>query len=117
MVTAVILLWCVLAGWSSGKKTAQSEAVLANAAALKQSLDYFYLDQDRFPSALEFTDQDRKIMLSYLSYFPIAEFPAKNCPQSYVYKNTGTKSFQLKYCLPKAINGYQSGWNQVTGSR
>ncbi len=108
---AVILLLFIFWGWSSGKYLAQSENVIANATNITGALDYFYQDQDRYPSALEF--QDRNIMMNYLNISPPFNFTSKNCEQSYLYKRIKPSEYLLGYCLPKGIGGQSSGWNQV----
>jgi hypothetical protein len=102
------VIWAVLAGISAGK----SSTVLKNAAALDQGLAYFFADQNRYPTGLEF--QNRNLMLNYFSTFPPATIAGGKCSQTYQYSNPTAKSFELDFCLPKAVGGFAAGWNKVT---
>ena len=114
LIVAVILLLCIITGWSSGKKYSEAETVYKNTASLNQALNFFYSDQNRFPTALEFAENN--LMLNYLTAFPPIEFISSNCQQSYVYKRNTKDSFQLSFCLPTALLGFNKGWNTIAGS-
>ena len=107
---AVIFLLVILGGISSGKKSAQANLIIQNAQNLSGALYYFYGDQDRFPTVLEFQNKD--IMLNYLSSFPPADFISETCPENYIYKRPSSKSFELFFCLPKGAQEYSTGWNK-----
>lgn len=111
IVAAVILLWAILGGVSSGQALAQAQTTLNNARAFKQSLELFYQDQDRFPTASEFADQN--IMGRYLRNFPAQNFATPLCPQSFSYKRPAPNSFELNFCLPAAVGQFSAGWNQA----
>jgi len=112
LVAAVILLFGVLRGIASGQAQAQSFVLAANAQSLAKGLIYFYSDQERFPSAVEYQD-NRQIMLSYFSDFPPANLPSSECQQSFIYQRPTVNTFQLSFCLPQALNSFSSGWNAV----
>jgi hypothetical protein len=112
LAAAVILLMSVLAGAAAGKRRAQSQAVFANAMAVAQGLHYFYGDQTRFPSAIEFQG-NLNLMLSYFTPFPPADIVSKNCPRSFAYQRPMLQAFKLSYCLPDEWEGLAAGWNEL----
>ncbi len=111
---AVILVWSIGAGWSKGKSMADAGQVLANADRLVTGLDYFYNDQDRYPTALEF---DSGLMHAYFTSFPPHNFTSSQCPESYSYKRNSASQYLLGFCLPVATNGFRQGWNSSTQGR
>lgn len=111
LAVAVVLFWSVSSGISKGKQMAQAQTVVATANSLSAGLQYFYSDQDRFPTALEFSDPS--LMLNYFSSFPPPDFISTACSQSYIYKRISTSNFNLSFCLPVAYGNYNSGWNGI----
>jgi hypothetical protein len=114
LLAAVILLLAVFLGASAGKQLATSETIIQTAQNLSAGAQYFYNDQNRYPTASEFADQNT--MLNYFNVFPPQNFVSKNCSQSFVYKRTDDSNFSLSFCLPGAFGAYQSGWNTISGS-
>jgi type II secretory pathway pseudopilin PulG len=112
LIMVVFLLLSIVLTWNSGKNSAQSRLVLTNASGLQKALDYFYSDQDRFPTAQEFAD--RNIMINYANLFPPVNFVSKSCSQSFVYKRASKNNYSLSFCLPKKEGNLKQGWNQVT---
>jgi len=110
LVATVLLLWVIFSGLTSGKTKAQGETILRNAGAVAEGLDFFYNDQNRFPSNSEFADTG--IMLTYFTKFPPVKLSSKNCPEIYAYKNLSAKSYELDFCLPKEIENFSGGWNK-----
>jgi len=110
---AVVLFLVIAKGLSAGQQIAQAQIVTQTAKNLSVGLQYFYSDQNRFPSAVEFADQNT--MLNYFSVFPPADFSSANCSQSFIYKRLNDSNFQLDFCLPRAEGGYTAGWNVITG--
>lgn len=115
LVVAVILLWSIGAGWSNGRKLAASEQVITNADQLTRGFEYFYNDQDRYPTALEFGSE--AIMSMYFKTFPPAVLAGGSCTESFSYKRNSANEYLLGFCLPAAAGGYQQGWNQLAQSR
>lgn len=115
LAVAVILLWAIAAGWSKGQKLAASEQVIANADQLIKGFEFFYNDQDRYPTAVEFSNQ--AIMSIYFNTFPPKVFAGGPCTESYSYKRNSASEYLLGFCLPTAAGGYQQGWNQLIQSR
>lgn len=108
---AVILLVVMLSGVGSGKREAASLNIVASTQNLQKGLDYFYQDQNHFPTAVEFSDE--AIMLNYFNNFPLSEIPSTVCSQTYIYKNISPNSYQFNFCLPTAQSVYKSGWNSL----
>lgn len=102
------LLWLAI---TNGQRSAQSRQTVKDAVAITKALEYFYQDQDRYPSSDEFTDQN--VMRQYLNNFPPQEFNSTVCPDSFDYVNTFRSDYELRFCLPKGVQGYQTGWNSI----
>lgn len=111
IAVAVILLLAAVWGAVLGKALAQSDTVVQTAKNLATGIEFFYNDQNRFPSAAEF--QNNNLMLNYFSQFPPSNFVSSNCPESFSYKRLELNSYQLNFCLPRAFGGYRAGWNQL----
>lgn len=114
LAVAVILLLAIFWGLAKGKEDAESQAVLAAQANLVKGLQFFYQDQNRYPSALEFVDAPT--MLNYFNSFPPPDFASKNCSQSFSYQRNALDSYSLSFCLPVSSGGFAAGWNAVSGS-
>ncbi len=115
LIMAALLLLSLEVAWNSGKSSAQSKVVLANTKGLQTALDYFYSDQNRFPTAIEFAD--RNTMIRYATLFPPPDFVSKSCSQSFVYKRASKSSYTLNFCLPKSEGGIKAGWSQTISSK
>lgn len=102
------LWWAFVAGVRAGKST----IVLKNTLALQQGVGYFFSDQNRYPTALEFSD--RNIMLDYFSAYPPQSVPGGPCTQSYKYSSANSKAYEIDFCLPRGAQGFPAGWNKVT---
>src|SRR4051812_7858276 len=81
--TAVFLLVSLARGAQTGKAQAQAEVTASNAHSLTAAFQSFYQDQDRFPSAVEFSEPN--IMRNYLSAFPPVEFTSSACASAFIY--------------------------------
>lgn len=108
---AVVLLAAVLMAFLQGIKAGQSKTVLANAATLQEGFQHFYNDQGRYPTALEFSDNN--LMRSYITNFPPQEFASGPCEKSFDYRNPSPRSYELQFCLPKGRSGWPAGWSLV----
>ena len=111
---AAVLLLVIFWGMSAGQKQAQSEIIVQAAQNAAQAFKYFYQDQNRYPTVLEYENQS--IMLNYLSGYPLPQFVSAACTQTFVYKNVSVNSSNFSFCLPVAVKGYQAGWNTINGS-
>ncbi|MDR3643008.1 MAG: hypothetical protein P4L74_05275 [Candidatus Doudnabacteria bacterium] len=111
---AVILLLIIFWAVGKGQKLAQADIIIQTAGQTQKALSYFYQDQNRYPSAVEFADQNT--MLNYLNVFPLPEFASVSCPQTFNYNRTSDTSYTLSFCLPSASGTYKSGWNSLSGN-
>lgn len=112
LLLAVVLFLVIFFGISAGQKQAQASAIYNTAQNVLLALKYFNQDQNRYPTATEF--QDQNIMLSYLNVFPLPEYTNKTCSSNFQYKKNGTTDFQLAVCVPTNVNGLSAGWNIFT---
>lgn len=113
LLVTVVLLLAVFKGYNSGKANAQSRIILNNAINLATALNYFNNDQERFPSAVEFSAEgSRAVMLNYLNSFPPANISGGSCSQSYKYSRDAVGVFKLDFCLPSGVEGFNQGWNR-----
>ena len=115
-IIAIILFVLITLGavWlaiSNGRKSAQSRQIVKDAAAIAVALEYFYEDQNRYPSSDEFLDQN--VMRQYADNFPPQEFLSANCSTAFEYVNTFRSDYDLRFCLPKGVAGYRTGWNSI----
>ena len=110
---AVILFIGLFWGWNTGKIRAQTQTVLANEQALEKALENFYNDQNRYPTAGEFSDPN--ILGVYVQgSYPVADIQTKVCSQSFLYRRISFTTYQLNYCLPNASGNFPAGWNKKT---
>jgi hypothetical protein len=109
---AVVLLLVTFIGIGAGQNKAQSEAIYATTQAFSRGFENFYNDQDRYPTASEFSDE--KIMGNYFIPFPGSLFGSAACATNYTYKRPSLGQFQLFFCLPSGTAGLGSGWNSVS---
>lgn len=111
VLSIIILLLVFWVGVSSGIAKSQAQVTFEQAKQIKQAMDYFYNDNNRYPTDVEFADQN--IMSSYFRNFPAQQFNSSVCPQSFVYKQLSADSYQLNFCLETAVSGFGKGWNGV----
>ena len=111
---AAVLLLAAFSGINKGKQLAEAQTVEQTARNLFSALQFFYHDQERYPTALEF--EDRHIMLNYLNNFSLPVFSSKICSQNFFYKRASLNGFQLSFCLPAPVKSYSAGWNTINGS-
>jgi hypothetical protein len=110
-VVAVVLLLVLFFAFVQGNRAGQSKMVLENTAAIQKGFQYFFNDQGRYPTALEFTDNN--LMRSYITHFPPEEFAAGSCEKSFDYKSSSPRTYELQFCLPKGRAGWPAGWSLV----
>lgn len=111
---AVILISSMYYARSQGSTRAQAEATFHESQELSKALEFFYNDQGRFPSAVEFTESSEKNILKiYTENFPPKQMPSKVCTESFKYERITPKSYKLLVCVPVATNGLLRGWNTL----
>ena len=112
LIAAVVLLWAVAAGSRTGKNQAAAESVAKTAGQLTAGLRNFFSDQERYPTAAEF--QDQNLMLNYFNAFPPAQIAGGNCQTDFSYLRPSPQSFKLQFCLAAPAGTSRAGWNQLT---
>lgn len=108
VIVTVAVLWMAIV---NGQRSAQSRQIVKDVESITQALEYFYQDQGRYPSINEFDDQN--VMRQYLSNFPPQQFVSGICDKSIDYVNTFRSDYELRFCLPKSVKGYRTGWNAI----
>jgi type II secretory pathway pseudopilin PulG len=113
IIIILVILLALLLTWSfsSGKKAAQSRQIIKDSKTILSALEYFYQDQNRYPSINEFNDQN--VMRQYMNNFPPQEFTSEVCAKTFEYQNSFRSDYELRICLPKAKGDYQLGWNAI----
>lgn len=107
LVVGGVVFW----GWSNGSKAAKSKTVVNNVNSIVQGFGYFHDDQNRYPTTGEFDDQN--LMRTYITNYPPQSFVSKTCAETYDYFSADPESYELRFCLSKAVEGYNKGWNVV----
>jgi hypothetical protein len=97
---------------TNGRETAQAYTTLRQVQEMEKAFDYFFQDRDRYPSADEANNP--RLMLTYLNRLPEeAEYSSSKCPQKLSYRPGNLMGYELYFCLPRAVSGYNVGWNKV----
>jgi hypothetical protein len=104
-----VLLGLGFWGWQNGVRAAQSKRIVKDAQVLTEGFKEFYKDQNRYPSTGEF--ENVNLMRPYVTNFPPQEFPTAQCAKTFDYFNSSPQNYELRFCLPKAVGGFESGWN------
>lgn len=92
-------------------RSAKSKRTLKDAQVIAQGFDEFYKDQNRYPSTVEF--EDNNLMRTYITNFPPVEYPTPVCAKTFDYFNPSSNTYELRFCLSKAVGGYNTGWNTI----
>lgn len=99
-------------GFRAGKDLARSDVTLQQIKGVVAGLNYFYADQDRYPTPQEFIAQSA--LGVYVAEVPVWGVASKLCPVPYVYDTFDQRSFRLTYCLPRGFGGQLPGEHMVT---
>jgi hypothetical protein len=106
-----IIFFSIFFAIRNGKKMAQSKILEQNFFEVQKAISNFYSDQDRFPSVFEFSK--KSLMLEYLSGFPSMEFVSDLCKETWVYKTSQGRNFDLSVCAPISYGNLKAGWNKA----
>lgn len=109
---AVVFLLVLLWGVGSGKSKAHSEISLNQTMQIQIALEYFFRDNDMYPSSFEF--KDVKIMGSYFNQFPIGFATTDMCKENFIYNRVKLNQYELSFCLDTQIQDFQKKWNKLT---
>lgn len=108
----ILLLIFIFLGIGSGKRYAQSQAVLANVQELAVLLNYFKQDQGRFPTQVELSDKN--IILTYASVFPIPSLKIPDCNKNFEYVSNEFNNYTLTFCIPSDFGSFKIGQNKFS---
>lgn len=108
VVLLVLLTWW---GWSNGVRSAKSKRIVKDAQVMTQAFKEFHNDQNRYPATTEF--KDNAVMRTYISNFPPQTFTSELCEKSFDYFNANSQTYELRFCLPKAVNSFKKGLNTI----
>lgn len=114
-IVVIILFFVFLAsffGFRAGRDLAKSSATLELAHVTMRGLDYFFSDQDRYPSPLEFGESQS--FGTYVSRVPLPSFISKQCPVTTTYDTFDERAFEFTYCLPRASGDQTAGIHTLT---
>jgi predicted nucleic acid-binding Zn ribbon protein len=111
VILAIVVLVLVFVGISNGKRQAKSALILNWASEETLALEYFYRDNNRFPTADEFARPE--VMGNYFVKAPEGvNIQTEQCPEILKYIRPRTENYELYFCLPRAQDGYNLGLNQ-----
>jgi hypothetical protein len=115
VVLGLVLLSVVLTstfGFRAGRDLAKSYLVVKQVAASMKALDYFYQDQDRYPSSAEF--DDKSALGVYATLVPFPQVTSKDCPGTLAYDTFDERNFTLSYCITRELAGQAKGVHKIT---
>ncbi len=105
----IVLLLLGWWGYSNGVRAAQSKRVVKDAKTMQTAFAEFHKDQNRYPATTEF--DNNTVMRQYISNFPPQTFASGTCPKTFDYFNANSQTYELRFCLSKAVSGFRTGWN------
>ena len=114
ILLAALLLGSVFWGIRQGRANANAQSVYQDSQEIVKGLDYFFNDQNRFPTPQEFLDT--KILFTYFSRLPNNTPDNSFCSENFIYKRLDADSYELNFCLAADLGPYRKGWNQLRGS-
>lgn len=111
----ILFILAIIFGIMSGRWSAKANADYQNVMHLNAALNYYFSDQDRYPSADEFYNQ--KILVpQYLTSMPIVAGTGGVCAgyDQYFYSQSEPARFSLKFCLLKPVASLSKGPHELT---
>lgn len=112
LVVLFFLVLCIWYGYKAGFAIAQTRFISLNTRALQKGLDYFYQDQNRYPTEAEF--KNTELMKRYFVNFPVPNETIASCGPSITYASYRQLSFTLDFCIPRSTGNFIKGKNSVT---
>lgn len=106
----IFLLWGIFSGVTYGK----DKATYKNIEAINDALTYYHSDQDRYPSAAQFSNQI--LVPLYISAIPKPENAAGSCASypEFKYSQTIATDFKIEFCLNQGYAGLSKGLHVLT---
>ena len=113
LVGLLVVVLVSLAGWGwvNGVSAARAKRIVKDARAMAAGFEEFRKDQNRYPATTEF--ENNNLLRPYIVNFPPQNFPTDVCPDTYDYYNAAPQIYELRFCLPKAVSGFNVGWNTL----
>ncbi len=108
----VILLFTLIYANTKGQTKAKTQILFYNLQSIVKALDFFYNDQERYPTFSEF--ESNEIMGWYLSKYPVKDIVSDECLNSFRYVRLEPKKYDLYFCLAEDMEGYNVGWNKYS---
>ncbi len=94
-------------GFFVGRDLARSEFAFKQVDALASGLNFFYQDNDRYPSEQEF--RNLELMNQYFSGLPLSSIVSKKCPKPIAYRTFDRLDYTVEFCLPRLYAGLLAG--------
>ena len=116
-VTAAFILFvlALIFGMFSGVKSGKDQATYRNVETINNALHYYFTDQDSYPTAEQFNNQEILVPL-YMPAIPVPDNVSGVCKdyQKFDYSQQNNQSFNLKFCLTKGLAGLSAGVHTLT---
>jgi len=111
-IAGIIFTIVIGFGARAGYRRAQSTVVFKNTGELVKALDFFKQDNNRFPTATEFGDQNA--FGRYLTTgFPLKQLAAGDCNKSYDYLLVNPATYSLTVCLSSSVSSSPAGSHEL----
>ena len=113
----ILLLISVAWGGYSGVSRARSLDTLRSVNTLNQALTYYFQDQNQYPTAEQFSNQ-QILTLSYLSSMPVPTDASGQCSKlaQFDYSRPTSQTFSLQFCLTQGVDGLSQGAHTLTNN-
>ncbi|TSC66429.1 MAG: hypothetical protein G01um101477_86 [Candidatus Doudnabacteria bacterium Gr01-1014_77] len=112
LLFALILIWGIFSGLALGK----AKSTYRQVDNINTALQYYYKDQDRYPTADQFNNQ--KILVPYyMQSMPTPESAGSGACSNikdFVYSQKTPKTFSLQFCMNAKANGLSGGVHILT---
>ncbi len=106
-----VLLVVLFVAFFVGRDLARSNFAFKQVGQIISGLDYFYQDNDRFPSEVEFSEVN--LMQKYYANLPYYSVVSKKCPSPIEYTSFDRLTFQIDFCIPRNYFGWMAGQHRV----
>jgi hypothetical protein len=113
----ILLLGSVAWGSFSGASRARSLDTLRSVNTLNQALTYYFQDQNQYPTAEQFSNQ-QILTLNYLTSMPVASDASGSCAKQgqFNYSRPTPQTFSLQFCLTQGVGGLSQGAHTLTNN-
>lgn len=113
----ILLLLSVAWGSYSGASRARSLDTFRSVSTLKQALNYYMKDQNQYPTADQFSNQ-QILTLNYLSSMPVPTDASGACASQtkFDYSRPTPQTFSLQFCLTQGVSGLTQGMHIMTNN-